>query len=807
MRIKLQRRYPPWFNNIWQREAASLNHLGVMYMLEISFGKNRTDKNWKPEYMEWEEFLEKHLRKVRRTNETMAEYDVMSKDSRDRIKNGRAFVGGFVKSGRRKVENVENRWLLTLDADNADESFLFSVDLILEGYTYVVYSTHSTRPQQLKYRLVVPVNRAMLPDEHAAVSRKIADRIGLSYFDKTTFDVHRLMYLPSCSRDAEPELVTGEGEFLKVDEILDDYADWRDPSEWPRHPDSDKRIAAELKKLGDPEEKPGVIGVFCRIYSIQDGIQTFIPDVYLPTSSEDRWTYAGGSTFGGMRIYDDKWSYSEHQSDPSNDGHCHNIFDLVRIHKFGHMDEDVKDRTPANKYPSYKAMLDFAANDPTVKKERLTDAQDDFEPVEDPENPDAWKDLLDVESKSGLPEPTAKNAELILRNGAFKGVLTYDAFGNAEVIRGPLPWRDKEWPQQEYEPWLGADDKRLLHYLGKQYEFKSAATVLNAFTEVAHSNTFHPIKDYLESFIWDGIDRVEELFVTYLGAEDTHYVRTATRKMLVAAVKRIYEPGCKFDQMLVLIGPQGAGKSSLLAKLGRKWFSDSLKTFDNKEAGEHLQRSWILELGELSVMKRAELEEVKAFLSKTEDRYRVAYDRRVSDFPRKCIFFGTTNNRNFLQDPTGNRRFWPVDVDPEKKVHDHWEHLTDAVIGQIWAEALELYKSGELLQLDRSAAEEAERQQGLHTEEDTRTGIIQEWLESPIDDEFTAQEGKRLEYYNRVCAAQIWTECLGNRKGNMRPWEAKSICEIMRKMPGWIEMKGRAKVKGYGLQTAFERYQ
>jgi len=791
-------------------------------MLEISFGKNRSDINWKPEYMEWEEFLEKYLKKVRRTNESMAEYDVMAKDSKDAIKNGRAFVGGFVKGGRRKKENVENRYLITLDADNADENFLFAVDLILGGCSYAIYSTHSCRPTKLKYRLVLPAKRVMLPDEHAAVARKLADKIGLSYFDKTTFDVHRLMYLPSCSRDATPELIISDGEPIDVNSILDEYADWKDSSEWPRHPDTEKHITAEIKKLGDPVDKPGAIGVFCKIYNIQEGIEAFIPDVYIPTSSDDRWTFAGGSSFGGLRVYDDTWAYSEHQSDPANDGHCKNIFDLIRIHKFGELDKDVKDHTPTNKYPSYAAMLNFAANDPPVKKIRLADAQEDFEPVEDPEDPedpDAWKKLLDVDYKSGMPNPTAKNAELILRNGAFKGALAYDAFGNTEVIRKPLPWRDRERPQQEYEPWLGADDKRLQHYFGKQYEFKSGITIQNAFTEVVHMNTFHPIKEYLESYIWDGIDRVDELFITYLGAEDCSYVRAVTRKMLVAAVKRLYEPGCKFDEMLVLIGPQGSHKTSLLTRLGVNWFSNSLKNLDNKEAGEHLQSAWIFELGELSALKKSEMEEVKAFLSKTEDRYRVAYDRTVTDFPRKCVFFGTTNNHNFLQDPTGNRRFWPVDIYPEKRKLSHWDSLSNAGIGQIWAEALCLYSAGESLQLDKDAAAEAERMQGLHMEDDPREGLISRYLETPLPENWDDMDiWTRRQYLEeptgnisraRVCAAEIWAEALGLDPAKFGVWEARPIYDILRKLPDWQERsKGRMKFKLYGIQTAYtKRYQ
>jgi putative DNA primase/helicase len=779
-------------------------------LLEISLGKNRSDKNWKPEYIEWDEFVEL-LRKVRRTGETMAEYDVMSKENKDKIKNGRAFVGGFVKGGRRKKENVENRWLITLDADNADEDFLFQVDLILGGSAYAVYSTHSCRPNKLKYRLVFPVNRAMLPDEHAAVSRKYADKIGMHYFDKTTFDVHRLMYFPSCSRDAAPELVVGEGQPADVDAILNEYVDWHDPTEWPRHPDSEKQLSAALLKLGDPTEKPGVIGIFCQVYSsMSEGIETFLVDVYAPTAYEDRWTYIGGSSFGGMRVYDDAWAYSEHQSDPANDGHCHNIFDLIRIHKFGHLDEDVKEHTPGSKYPSYQAMMEFAANDPAVKKIRLSDAKNEFEELENDEN---WEELLEINYKTGKPLPTAKNAEIILRNGPFRDILAYDAFGNTEVVRGALPWRDRERPQQEYEPWLGADDKRLQHYFGKAYDFNSAKTIQNAFTEVVHTNTFHPIKEYLESHYWDGIDRVDRLFVTYLGADDTHYVRSVTRKMLVAAIKRLYEPGCKFDNMLVLVGPQGAGKSSLLAKLGRKWFSDSLRTFENKEAGEHLQGAWIFELGELSALKKSELEEVKAFLSKTDDRYRVAYDRQVSEFPRKCVFFGTTNNHNFLQDPTGNRRFWPVDINPEKQQLNHWESLTDYEVGQVWAEALYLYKEGETLQLDQEAAKEAERMQGLHLEEDPREGLIQRYLETLLPENWEEMDiWSRRQYLEeptgniprtRVCAAEIWAEALGQDPSKFGVWEARPVYDILRKFPEWQERKGRVRFKLYGLQTAY----
>jgi predicted P-loop ATPase len=222
-----------------------------------------------------------------------------------------------------------------------------------------------------------------------------------------------------------------------------------------------------------------------------------------------------------------------------------------------------------------------------------------------------------------------------------------------------------------------------------------------------------------------------------------------------------------------------------------------LRTFDNKEAGEHLQNGWIFEIGELSAMNKSDFEDVKAFLSKTEDRYRVAYDRQVSEFPRKCIFFGTTNNRNFLKDPTGNRRFWPIEVNPASAALDQWEHLSAEVVSQIWAEVLSWYRGGESLLLDRDAGKEAERQQAAHMESDEREGIIQEWLNEDDPDTF--------EQRTICCAAQIWVEALGRRKGDMKPWDAKDITTIMRNIPGWEERGTKARVPGYGLGRVFDR--
>lgn len=771
--------------------------------LDISFGKHRADTNWKPQFLTWEEFVDR-LRKVRRTAETMTQYDKMNNLERGKIKDGPAFVGGLVRGGRRKKENVDTRSLITLDVDHADDGFLFSAELVLGGTAYAVYSTHSYRPNKPKFRLIAPVDRNMSPDEYAAVSRKLAEEIGMEYFDRTTFDVHRLMYLPSCSKDAKPVLEVYEGEPLNVDSLLAEYDDWRDVMSWPRHSE-DTSLRQASKRMEDPRAKRGVVGAFCRCYSISEAITTFLPDVYEPVdSSLTRYTHVGSTSFGGLVVYDeDTFAFSHHESDPCSDKEV-NAFDLVRIHKFGRLDDRASEKTNIDKLPSYTAMIAFATQDVKVKRERLSELSDEFSQIDSDEDPDAndWIGQLKMNEKTGFPLSTAANAEIILSNGPFREVLAYDAFGNTEVIRKDLPWRNRERPYEDYEPWLGSDDRRLEHWFGKTYEIKSGTTIKNAFTEVAHKNRFHPIIEYLEAQTWDGKERVNRLFIDYLGAPDTAYVQEVTRKMLLAAVRRLYEPGCKFDYMLVLVGPQGAGKSTIIQMLAKRWFSDSLKTFDTKEAGEHLQSAWIFEFGELAGMTKTEVDEIKQFITKRSDKYRVAYDRVITDFPRKCVFFGTTNNWNFLKDPTGNRRFWPVDVDPDKRSKNIFSDLTEYEIDQIWAEVTEAYRMGESITLSGDVDREAANIQGLHMEDDPRIGMIQEWLETPIEDDLGQPTDK---FRERVCASQIWAECLHNKSGSIRPWEAREICDILRRIPGWEERKGRVRVPGYGQQTAFER--
>lgn len=686
--------------------ATKLEHIEYDGSITIATGRSRTETQWKNREMLWSDLV-KRLSETTRTGETQEEYRKSTKREQDNIKDVGGFVGGTLKGGRRKLGNVVWRQIVTLDADFVKGDFWASIEMMFD-HACCIYSTHSHTPTNPRIRLVIPLTRPITAEEYQAVSRKIAESIGIDFFDDSTYEPHRLMYWPSTSQDGEFIFEYQDAQWLDPDEILAMYEDWKDPALWPessRVQQSRERLA---DKQGDPYEKPGMVGAFNRTYSIPEAIETFLSDVYRQ-ESDGRYTYIPGSTSGGLVLYQDgKFAYSHHGTDPIS-GMLVNSFDLIRIHKFGIRDEDAKEGTPVNRLPSYKAMVEFANKDKNVLQklgeESLEQAEVDFEKYEDDDL--TWLQELS-RKKNGTIESTRNNILLILENDPqLKGNIAYDEFAHRPIIRGTLPWENAE----EGNYWHDHDEMALLHYLETVYGIDSVGKVQDALGVIIKRHRYHPVKEYLDSLVWDGKKRLETLLIDYLGAEDTEYVRAITRKALTAAVARIYEPGCKFDYMLTLSGPQGIGKSLMLNKLGKDWFSDSLSTVQGKEAYEQLQGSWIIEMGELTATRKADIEATKHFLSKQEDIFRVAYGRQVSVFPRQCIFIGTTNEREFLRDRTGNRRFWTVDVGEFESKFSVQEDLTSDVVDQIWAEAKANYEKGEKLYLTGKLEEDAKKMQ------------------------------------------------------------------------------------------------
>ena len=683
----------------------------------IATGKSRSARSWTSKKMTWSELVSK-LAEPTVTNETAAEYAKMSKADQGQKKDVGGFVGGYIPGNGRRVRGaVKERYLITLDADNPGEDFIVDLDMELGGMEYVLYSTHSHTADNPRYRVIIPVDRPMTPDEYQAVSRRIADNISIEFFDPSTHQAERLMYWPSHPKDVEYVYQHSEGALVSVDTYLSTYRDWRDTSLWPTSEKESQIRLDAAKKQGNPLEKKGLIGAFCRCYSITEAIHKFLPEVYEPTAVEDRYTYVAGSSVGGLVIYDnDTFAYSNHATDPIR-GKLVNAFDLVRIHLFG--DKDPADETSVTKLPSYRGMIDFVNEDGAapilLDKERMADME--FEDITDDDEDFLSKLKRD---KNGTPESDVYNCLVVLKQDpALKGKIRLDEFAHRLVVIDDLPWRGKD----ETPYWTDTDDACLRNYFATKYLIKGKGIIDDALQEVTQDNKFHPVREYLKGLTWDGECRLDTLFIDYIGAEDTEYIRAVTRKWMCGAVARVMDPGVKFDTAIVLYGSQGLGKSLILERLGRKWFNNSLVDIKTKDALEQIQGSWIVELAELAPTYKNDNEIVKAFISRTSDRFRSPYGRRTEEYPRQCVFAGSTNNLMFLKDRTGNRRFWPITGDKDRKTKNSWD-LSKDEIDQLWAEAFVYWSEGEPLVLEGALEEEALRIQLSHTEGGELVGLI-----------------------------------------------------------------------------------
>lgn len=567
--------------------------------MKIAYGDSRTARKWKNNEISWEDFC-KRVSTTQYTTETVEEYRKMTKARRDAIKDVGGYVAGHLKDGRRKVGHVLCRSMLTLDMDNGIPGILDELKMLTD-YRMCVYSTHKHTPDAPRLRLVIPMTREVSEDEYPAVGRKVAQEIGMDLFDDSTYEPNRLMYWPSTSSNGEYVYEVLDGELLDPDVYLAKYDDWRDISTWPVSSRESEVVKAAVNKVADPLGKEGIVGVFCRTYTIRDAIEKFLPDVYEPSAMEGRYDYIPADSSAGVQIIEEKFSYSHHATDPAC-GMRLNAFDVVRVHKFP--DDDPK--------KSFNAMAEFASNDDQVKLNILAERQQEASAEFDEEDPDAWKTQLTYQKKTAQIENTLHNLKLIMENDEAMKQIVFNQLADGMEIRDPVPWKHPS------KFWRDADDAQLICYVDEKYGTFSQRNYSIAVAKVVDDRSYHPIRDFFKNLPeWDGVKRVETALVDYLGAEDTPYVRAVTRKLLCAAYVRVHNPGIKFDNMIVLNGDQGIGKSTFIAKLGGEWYSDSLNLSDmnDKTAAEKLQGYWILEIGELAGMKKADLDKVKAFIS------------------------------------------------------------------------------------------------------------------------------------------------------------------------------------------------
>lgn len=785
--------------------------------VEIATGYSANSKVWKNTKLKWSKLLSK-LSEAVKTTETHAQYMSASKADQGRIKDVGGFVGGYLDKGQRKKTAVSYRTVVTLDIDFSHADFWWDFTMLFDCAA-CIHATHKSSPEKPRHRLVIPLNREVTVEEYQAIARKIAGDLNIDLFDQSTFQQERLMFWPSVSSDVEYYFEYQDGPFLDADYILSLYNDWHDTSEWPSASAFNDDIFNAIKKQEDPEDKKGIVGVFCRAYGIQEAIETFLSDVYTP-AGDGRYTYIQGSTAAGLIIYDDKFAYSHHGTDPAGGRLC-NAFDLVRIHKFGHLDTG-KEKTDSDK-ASFKAMEEFATKDKLVKHqiadEKFAEAKIDFaEDIEeikpDEEYDDSWVEQLEANTK-GEYDNSAPNINLIVQNDKYlRNSFRLNMFDNKRYIVKSVPWRKVD----ALEPMRDVDYSGVRNYIECVYGISASLKIDDSIAIEVEKNKFHPIRDYINSLEWDGMPRVDTLLIDYFGADDNSYTRAAIRKALCAAVARVFTPGVKYDMVLVLVGEQAMYKSTFVRKLGMDWFSDTFTTFQGKEAYEQLQGSWLIEMAELSGLKKAEVESVKQYISKCEDMFRPAYGRTVETYKRQCVFFGTTNNVDFLSDPTGNRRFNPIDIHAERRTKSVKDDLTQEEVDQIWAEAYVMWKNGEKLYFDEEENSLAFASQASHSAVDERKGLIESYLNTlfPEDwdnkdlydrrswlDDPLSKKGTILK--DKVCTAEIWCECLGKDKNDMSRYNTREINNIMTSLTEWEFVSSTANFQIYGKQKYYKR--
>jgi len=387
-------------------------------------------------------------------------------------------------------------------------------------------------------------------------------------------------------------------------------------------------------------------------------------------------------------------------------------------------------------------------------------------------------------------QQTVHNFEIIMENDIrFAGKIKFDEFSRQESLKGNVPWECENTDRA----WGNRDDSALFSIIQTDYKMKSRNDYFDAIKNVSMKNKFHPVKDALEYLEWDGLERIRSLLPDYLGVEDTEYSYQVMRLWMLGAVARVYEPGCKFDYTMIFTGPQGLGKSTFLKMmaLNDNWFNDSLDSLDSDKAAQSLMGSWIVELAELKSLARTAggVESVKRFLTAVQDKYRAPYERRADIFLRQCVFAGTTNKSDFLQDETGNRRFLIIQTGVNKPEKSLFVPQAMQDMKAAWAQAVHIWKTEkpELI-LPDSCLEEARRLQDESMADDGKVGIITKFLEDK----------------KRTCVLEIWKEALAEN-GRPQKWQSSEISDIILSIPGWSRVKSPTNFKEYGKQKLFQK--
>lgn len=758
--------------------------------IELTIVPSHTSKQWYPATMTWQEFVDG------------AQEPATKKDCG-------AYMAGKATSKNRGDSRVEYRSMVTLDADNADSELPGRVEGL--GLTALVHSTYSHTKDKPRYRVIIPlIGPGLTEEEYPRVAQGLMEALGKEQFDKTCDQPKRLMYGPSAHDPNQYEVYSYDGEPATARGLLESFGGF---TSMPEH---------KRGRKTDPYKLPGVVGAFNRLYDMSRAVEEFnLP--YEPVG-ENRWHYTPSESAGGVCVYSDGYVYSNHASDPAG-GRALCMFDLVAMHMFADLDEEAGTAlnvAPKDRPSIQKAMQEFMELR-DVKAEMMAGLDTNL--LGEVMDTRDWVSKLHIHPKTGKTLDDAHNWRLLSEHDPVLSGLAYNTMNLATVTHRDFPWRTVT--PGKNDQLTEADREEISDHLECTYNMRypSERRLNGAISKVAQKNAFHPVERYLESLQWDGVHRVE----TWLPGEVNSYKRSVARLAAVQAVARMLEPGIKVDNCLILAGGEGLGKSWLVERMARGW-TCTLGPIDRNSARDTIMimsRSWVAVADEGYSLKKADADNMKNFITRTHDEVRLPYARETVELPRRQVIWGTTNDPTFLRAQEGNRRFLIVNM-TEKLDFDKYTH---EYVDQVWAEAVHIWKEARakygvegnpVLRLNDAEEEVAKEVRGEATEEQPLVGLIQDYLDTPVPENWermsvddrvvwlrNAEQGlvkpgtHRIE---RVCSLEIWMVLLGNKDAHLSRRDSLEIADALRKVPGWQSSGAKcARFAFFGRQRFFSR--
>lgn len=741
------------------------------------------------------------------------------------------YVFGRFRGHQRRGSELIDRCAIQLDFDTDANDVPANLEAL--GYQSLWHTTYSHAPDQFKCRVIIPLSRPAKPSEYEICAEALSQQLGIAAVDRTSWRPTQFMWKPSAQqRDwfqsgvIDGPLADPLDVMMSLDETL---------SEATRGPNR-----RQVRRKRDPLELPGVAGAFNRAYAgdLPGLIEAYDLPYVLVSEEAQRYCYAESTSSGGFGpIHDSPDLYfSNHASDPAGLQAC-SAFDLVRIHLFGEEDSAAKDGTPVNRLPSTALMNNYVVSGPhkddrviaELAKDQAAAVKADFgdtgldpslqeltgDTTMDDDGADdgtpVWVSKLDYDN-NGVPRDTPKNIELLADNHPLLKPIRWSEMFEAPVS-AELPWVDNTAGEERVVD--TPDLVMIQHELAKARFELPINRVEAAVIIAAKRRRFNALSEMLSALPeWDGVERMETCLP---GVEPTPFTRLAARRALVGAVARAMNPGVKMDLSLILCGDAGLGKTRWIQAMAMDpKFVAELGPINNKDTLITMNRSWIMISDEVEGLRKADSEALKSFLTKTHDNYRAPYAKSDTQRPRRCVIWGTTNDRHFLRRQAGNRRFLVV----ECVRHAEPEKLSASYVEQVWAEAIVAYKASERCWMTPEEEALADEERLRFTQEDSLVGQVADYLEMDVPMEWNVlPPSDRESWYshgrfvhpedgaakqNVTCVAAIYREVMGMERNQMLDRDRSRIEDALSHALGW-KFVGIRHVPGYGRQRAFER--